>query len=152
MYGIDPSPHLPPMANNLFSKMYEFATGRWLFSPEVVDDISRDVVHLAQMTQRIGQDHDDAVLKQYEIREKHRDLKGKATHNLLCSSLFTFTVSRHVEARSCREGRVDTHRIRVEQVNALQRRPRSGFYLRKDHAVVSDSRSRPEASRSGSSA
>ena len=60
--------------------MYEFATGRWLFSPEVVDDISRDVVHLAQMTQRTGQDHDDVALKQFEIREKQHDLKGKGTH------------------------------------------------------------------------
>ena len=58
-------------------KMYEFATGHWLFKPEDLDDISRDVVHLAQMTQRTGQDHDDAVLKQYEIREKQHDLKGK---------------------------------------------------------------------------
>ena len=61
--------------------MYEFATGRWLFSPDVVDDIPRDVVHLAQMTQRIGQDHDDAVLKHCEIRKKRCDLNGKETHS-----------------------------------------------------------------------
>jgi len=59
--------------------MYELATGHWLFTPEVVDDISRDVVHLAQMTQRTGQDHDDATLEQYEIREKQTNLKGKET-------------------------------------------------------------------------
>ena len=60
--------------------MYEFATGHWLFTPEVAGDISRDVVHLAQMAQRIGQDHDDTALKQYEIREKQHDLKGEETH------------------------------------------------------------------------
>ena len=60
--------------------MYEFATGHQLFIPKVVDDIPCDVVHLAQMTQRIGQDHDDAALKQYEIREKQNDLKGKGMH------------------------------------------------------------------------
>ena len=59
--------------------MYEFATGHWLFNPEVMGDISRDVVHLAQMTQRTGQDHDDFALKQYEIREKQHDLRGKET-------------------------------------------------------------------------
>ena len=59
--------------------MYELATGHWLFTPEAVDDIPRDVVHLAQMTRRTGQDHDDVALKQYEIREKQDDLKGKET-------------------------------------------------------------------------
>ena len=61
-------------------KMFEFATGHWLFDPKDVDDISRDVVHLAQMTQRTGQDHDDAVLKQYEIREKQHNIKGRGMH------------------------------------------------------------------------
>ena len=59
-----------------FFKMYEVATGHWLFKPEAKDDISRDVVHLAQMTQRTGKDHDDATLKQYETRGKQTDLKG----------------------------------------------------------------------------
>ena len=56
MPGIGLPSRLPPMrsANNLFSQMYEFATGRWLFSPDVMDDISRDVIHLAQMAKRIG--------------------------------------------------------------------------------------------------
>ena len=44
-------------------EIYEFATGHWLFDPEVVEDIPRDVVHLAQMTQRTGQDHDDVALR-----------------------------------------------------------------------------------------
>ena len=60
--------------------MYKYATSRWLFNPEAVSDISRDVVHLAQMARRIGQDHDDAALKQCEIRERQHDLKGKETH------------------------------------------------------------------------
>jgi len=50
--------------------MYAFATGDWLFDPKVVDDIPRDVAHLAQMTQRTGQDHDDITLKQYETPKK----------------------------------------------------------------------------------
>ena len=57
--------------------MYEFATGSWLFDPEAMDDIPRDIIHLAQMTRRTGQDHDDASLKQYEIRGNQHDLKGK---------------------------------------------------------------------------
>ena len=61
-------------------KMYELATGHRLFKPEVVDDLFCDVVHLVQMTQRTGQNHDDAALKQYEIREKQPDLKGKETN------------------------------------------------------------------------
>jgi len=60
--------------------MYEFATGHWLFNPQAMGGIPRSVVHLAQMTQRTGQDHDDAALKQYEIQKKHNDLKGKRTH------------------------------------------------------------------------
>ena len=60
--------------------MYEFATGSWLFRPEAMDDIPRDVVHLAQMTQRTGQDHDDDALKQYEIQKNQHDLKGKQIH------------------------------------------------------------------------
>jgi len=60
-------------------KMYEFATDRWLFNPEATGDISGDVVHLAQMTQRTGQDHEDAELEQYGIREKLHDPKGKET-------------------------------------------------------------------------
>ena len=61
--------------------MYEFAIGQWLFIPEAIYDISRDIVHLAQMTQRTGQDHDDAALQrcQNEIREE-RDIKGKEMH------------------------------------------------------------------------
>ena len=55
--------------------------GRWLFNPEVVDGISRDIVHLAQMARRTGQDPDDAALKEYEIREKRRDIKGKEIHS-----------------------------------------------------------------------
>ena len=50
--------------------MYELATGHWLFSPQAKDDIPRDVVDLAQMTQRTGQGHSDAALEQYGIREK----------------------------------------------------------------------------------
>ena len=62
-----------------FLKMYEFAAGHCLFKPEAKGDISCDVVHLAQMTQRTGQDHSDVALKQYEIREKQDGLKGKET-------------------------------------------------------------------------
>ena len=61
-------------------KMYELATGHWLFNPKTMDDIPRDIVHLAQMTRRTGQEHDDVTLKQYEIRKKQPDLKGKEMH------------------------------------------------------------------------
>lgn len=63
--------------NKGFPKMYEFATGHWLFDPKALDDISRDVVHLAQMTQRTHQEHCGTLLEQYGIQEKQHDLKGK---------------------------------------------------------------------------
>lgn len=59
------------------SKMYEFATGHWAFTPEATDGLPRDVVHLAQMTQLTGQDHDQAVLEQYAVRNRQHDLKGR---------------------------------------------------------------------------
>lgn len=74
--------------------MYEFATGGWLFFPDVMGGISSDVVHLAQMTQRTGQDHDDVALKQYEIREKQHDLKGEKIH----SDVFWHTHPRDLQA------------------------------------------------------
>ena len=83
-------------------KMYEFATGHWLFRPKDVDDIPQDVVHLAQMTQRTGQDHDDATLKQYEIQKKQPDLKGKErTYTLTSYGLFTSVICRHAETCNC---------------------------------------------------
>lgn len=92
--------YLPRALLTTFSpKMYEFATGRWLFNPEVMDDISRDIVHLAQMTQRTGQDHDSAALEQYGIREKQHNLRGKETR----SDVFQFihlVTPRNVEARN----------------------------------------------------
>ena len=47
----------PPLAHTLgdlliISRLYKFATGYWLFKSEAKGDISRDVVDLAQMTQR----------------------------------------------------------------------------------------------------
>jgi len=66
--------------NDDFPKMFELATGHQLFNPKVVDDMSRDVVHLAQMTQRTNQGHDEVALKQYEIQEKLPDLTGKKIH------------------------------------------------------------------------
>ncbi|KAN0125243.1 kinase-like protein, partial [Russula decolorans] len=57
--------------------MYEFATGHWAFTPEATNGLPRDVVHLAQMTQLTGQDHDQAVLEQYAVRNKQHDLKGR---------------------------------------------------------------------------
>lgn len=77
--------------------MYEFATGHWAFTPEATDGLPRDVVHLAQMAQLTGQDHDPAVLEQYEVREKQHDLKGRFC-SLSCDVLFNFE-SRHVETR-----------------------------------------------------
>ena len=50
-------------------KMYEFATGCRLSKSKVVNDISRDIVHLAQITQRTGQSHNVAVLKECGNRE-----------------------------------------------------------------------------------
>jgi len=57
--------------------MYEFATGHWLFKPKATNGIPRDVAHLAQMTQRTGQIHGDAALKQYELRGKQYVVRGK---------------------------------------------------------------------------
>jgi len=100
VHGIGPSSRSPPrrFVDHLL-KMYEFATGHWLFQPEAKDDISRDVVHLAQMTQRTGQDHDDAALKQYETREEETDLKGGCLKKN--SILFTLLFSRLAEVRNC---------------------------------------------------
>ena len=80
-------------------KMYEFATGHWLFKPEATDDISRDVAHLAQMTQRTGEEHDDVILNHCEVREKQHDLKGKETRSKP-PTLLTF-IPRHVETCDC---------------------------------------------------
>ena len=38
-----------------------------------------DIVHLAQMTQRAGEDREDAALKRYEGREMHDDLRSEET-------------------------------------------------------------------------
>ena len=87
--------------------MYEFATGHWLFKPEATDYISRDVVHLAQMTQRTGEEHDDVVLNHYEVREKQHDLKGKEKRSK-SPALLTF-IPRHVETRDRGGCQVGTH-------------------------------------------
>ena len=50
--------------------MYEFATGNWLFAPEATSDLSRDVIHLAQMTLRTGQEHDEAAFGEYKGEEE----------------------------------------------------------------------------------
>ena len=50
--------------------MYEFATGNWLFAPEATSDLSRDIVHLAQMTLRTGQEHDEAAFGEYKGEEE----------------------------------------------------------------------------------
>ncbi|PAV18716.1 kinase [Pyrrhoderma noxium] len=55
--------------------MYEFATGNWLFTPKAKDDISRDVIHLAQMTLRTGQEHDESILEQYKSQGEKNDIK-----------------------------------------------------------------------------
>ena len=60
--------------------MYEFATGNWLFAPEATSDLSRDVIHLAQMTLRTGQEHDEATLESYEDEGEKKDIKGMASH------------------------------------------------------------------------
>ena len=57
-------------------KMYEFATGDWLFSPHATDGISGDVIHLAQMAIRTGKTHDDALSESYASQNKLGDLKG----------------------------------------------------------------------------
>lgn len=83
VHGITLSSHLLPMhfANNSFSQDIRACDRSSAFQPEIVGDISRDVVHLAQMSQRTGQDHDDAILKWYGTREKRGDLKGKEMHS-----------------------------------------------------------------------
>ena len=60
--------------------MYEFATGNWLFAPEATSDLSRDIIHLAQMTLRTGQEHDEATLESYEDEGEKKDIKGMASH------------------------------------------------------------------------
>ena len=67
--------------------MYEFATGNWLFAPEATSDLSRDVIHLAQMTLRTGQEHDEATLEQYELEEEQNDIKGI----VLCLNVLTLS-------------------------------------------------------------
>lgn len=90
MHGIKLPSCLPHTLQTTFSpKMFEFATGRWLFTPEATNDIPRDVVHLAQMAQRTGQDHDGVALRQYEMREKQYNLKGKE-HTLTSVNIFTY--------------------------------------------------------------
>ncbi|KAF8812702.1 kinase-like protein [Phlegmacium glaucopus] len=54
--------------------MYEWATSNWLFSPEGRDGVSRDLIHLAQMTERTGQHHEEATLQHYRLRH---GLQGK---------------------------------------------------------------------------
>jgi hypothetical protein len=76
--------------------MFEFATGHWAFTPEATGGLPRDVVHLVQMTQLTGQDHDQAVLEQFEVREKQHNLKGRFCI-LSCDVLFNFE-SRRLEA------------------------------------------------------
>jgi len=99
VHGIcSPSPY--PVNDSLtisFLKMYEFATSHWLFKPEAKGHIPCDVVHLAQMTQRTGHDHDDGALKQYETRVKQTDLKGEETHPKI-PRLLTLLTSRLIEA------------------------------------------------------
>lgn len=77
--------------------MFEFATGHWAFTPEATGSFPRDVEHLAQMTQLTGRNHDQAVLEQYEVREKQHNLKGRFCSSLSCDVLFNFE-SRLVEA------------------------------------------------------
>ena len=60
--------------------MYEFATGKWLFTPESEGDIPCDIIHLAQMTLRTGQEHDEATLGSYEDDGEKKDIKGMASH------------------------------------------------------------------------
>lgn len=54
--------------------MYEWATGHWLFSPEEHDGLPRDIVHLAQMTERTGQHHETAMLQHYGLGHGFQDL------------------------------------------------------------------------------
>ena len=67
--------------------MYEFATGRWLFTPEAEGDIPCDIIHLAQMTLRTGQEHEEATLEQYELEEEQNDIKGI----VLCLNVLTLS-------------------------------------------------------------
>ena len=103
MHGVDCSSFLPcprSYADDV-SEMYEFATGHWAFTPEATDDLPRDVAHLAQMAQLTGQDHDQDVLEQYEVREKQQNLKGRFC-SLSLGVLFNFE-SRNVKA--CDDGK-----------------------------------------------
>ena len=129
--------------------MYEFATGSWLFRPEAMDDIPRDVVHLAQMTQRTGQDHDDDALKQYEIQKNQHDLKGKQIHPDDFWHTLTFGHSpgmlKRAAVRSIESAPI---RIRVERINGLRHGRQQGC-LREDHAVLPGPRSHKETPRSG---
>ena len=58
--------------------MYEFVAGDWLFQPRSKSDLSRDVIHLAQMTLRTGQEHDEAAFEKYKGEEGQKDIKGIA--------------------------------------------------------------------------
>ena len=63
--------------------MYEFATGNWLFAPEATSDLSRDIVHLVQMTLRTGQEHDEAAFGKYKGEEGQKDIKGLVPYFLV---------------------------------------------------------------------
>ena len=84
-------------------KMYEFATGNWLFTPKAKDDISRDVIHLAQITLRTGQEHDESILEQYKSQGEKNDIKGMAFTST--SDIFlTIFISRYIEECNCNIG------------------------------------------------
>ena len=80
--------------------MYEFATGNWLFAPEATSDLSRDIIHLAQMTLRTGQEHDESILEQYNGQGEQNDIKGTA-FTLAFDTYLTILITRHVETRNC---------------------------------------------------
>jgi len=81
--------------------MFEFATGHWLFDPKLLNDTPCDVVHLAQMTQRAGQVHDEIALKHYENLDKQSDIEGM------------------LERATAGGGLLAVYRIRVQRIDCL---------------------------------
>lgn len=75
-------------------KMYEWATGKWLFNPEGSDDLSRDLMHLAQMTECTGQHHEEATLQRYRLRHGlQQGMCSDKLQRLMLSNLSSYTRS-----------------------------------------------------------
>ena len=68
--------------------MYEWATGKRLSNPEGSDNLSRDLMHLAQMTECTGQHHEEATLQRYCLRHVLQACYNVYALNLFLHKIF----------------------------------------------------------------